>query len=281
MSCHSSSPACDLVATATFMFHQSDLVPRRMVFTVVTDPSQQYVIEPLKDTCTFSYSDVVLNQDKMNNPIALPKVSRQKNNDPLQIVWLGHKSLILDSGPRGAQNMPFPVDIVATAVFMRHHARLVPRCIVFTYVNHPEIQHVIEPALNTLSFTYGDDLQNSNVQSLSFVHGPFVDVIQVPVHRLASFLMSNFHRDYLKDEYHRDGIACIDTATFHYLQDLLPKVRYVGPEPLSGHPELLAPGWQDPVFQGRVAAEFIKVARWGEKSYPWDAYIETRFTWRK
>ncbi|KAG8172961.1 hypothetical protein JTE90_016948 [Oedothorax gibbosus] len=80
MSCHSSSPACDLVATATFMFHQSDLVPRRMVFTVVTDPSQQYVIEPLKDTCTFSYSDVVLNQDKMNNPIALPKVSRQKNN---------------------------------------------------------------------------------------------------------------------------------------------------------------------------------------------------------
>ncbi|KAG8176765.1 hypothetical protein JTE90_003396 [Oedothorax gibbosus] len=207
-----------------------------------------------KDTCTFSYSDVVLNQDKMNNPIALPKVSRQKNN--FFRVDVNHLREFL----KGIQSSTFARCSTRHRMFGRHDLLV---------LDGIDAQ---QPALNTLSFTYGDTLQNSNLPSPSFVHGPFVDVIQVPVHRMASFLMGNFYRNYLKDEYHRDGIACIDTATFHYLQDLLPKVRYVGPEPLSGHPELLAPGGQDPVFQGRVAAEFIKVAKWRE-SYPY-AYME-------
>ncbi|KAG8176414.1 hypothetical protein JTE90_018404 [Oedothorax gibbosus] len=59
------STACDLVATATFFQHQEEILPCCLVFTVVRDPEQNYIIEPSKDSLTFSFKDLVCNLNKL------------------------------------------------------------------------------------------------------------------------------------------------------------------------------------------------------------------------
>ena len=60
---------CDIVATASFIFHEHGLIPYRIVFTSVRNPNQQFIVEPTRKSLKFSFDDVQRNTKHMGNPV--------------------------------------------------------------------------------------------------------------------------------------------------------------------------------------------------------------------